>query len=37
MDLDKLERIWLRSLILRVMVVAFGAVMAIHILARVFP
>ena len=36
MDLDKLEKIWLRSLILRVLAVAFGSVMAIHILARVF-
>ena len=34
MDLDKLERIWLRSLILRVLVVLFSSVMVIHILAR---
>ena len=34
---SSLERVWLRSLILRVIVIALGAVLAIHLVARMFP
>ena len=36
MELDKLERIWLRSIILRVLAIVFGTLLAIHFGVRIF-